>query len=133
VTFTGLRPQPWTRQLPLSGGSAAPAPGIGRLWARARIDTLEDALRRNGAEEEIRPQIVETALRHGLVSRFTSLVAVDKTPARPKDEALGSTRMMNATPEGSLQFAQGSMGWLRELLLAMVLALASFLLLRGRA
>jgi Ca-activated chloride channel family protein len=133
VTVTGLRPQPWSRQLPLSGGSAAPAPGIGRLWARARIDTLEDALRRNGAEEEIRPQIVETALRHGLVSRFTSLVAVDKTPARPKDEALGSTRMMNATPEGSLQFAQGSMGWLRELLLAMVLALASFLLLRGRA
>ncbi len=133
ATISGLRPQPWSRQLPLSSGSAAPSPGIGRLWARARIDTLEDELRRGGDTDALRPQIVDTALRHGLVSQFTSLVAVDKTPARPKDEAMGSTRMMNATPEGSLQFAQGSMGWLRELLLAMVLALASFLLLRGRA
>ncbi|HEU0152290.1 MAG TPA: marine proteobacterial sortase target protein [Arenimonas sp.] len=131
VTVRGLRPQPWVRQLPLSGG--APAPGVGRLWARARIDTLEDELRRSGDEATLRPQIVETALRHGLVSRFTSLVAVDKTPARPQDEAMGSTRMMNATPDGSLQFAQGSLGWLRELLLAAVLALASLLLLRARA
>ena len=75
----------------------------------------------------------DVALRHGLVSRFTSLVAVDKTPARPKDEAMGSSQVMNATPEGSLQFAQGSMGWLRELLLALALGLASFLMLRGRA
>jgi Ca-activated chloride channel family protein len=133
VAVSGLRPQPWTRQLKLSGGSAVPAPGIGRLWARARIDTLEDAMRRGGDESELRGQIIDTALRHGLVSRFTSLVAVDKTPARPQGEAMGSTRVMNATPEGSLQFAQGSMGWLRELLLALALGLASFLLLRGRA
>ena len=133
VAVSGLRPEPWTRQLPLSGGSAVPAPGIGRLWARARIDTLEDDLRRGGDEARLRQDIVDTALRHGLVSRFTSLVAVDKTPARPAGEAMGSTRVMNATPEGSLQFAQGSMGWLRELLLALALGLASFLLLRGRA
>lgn len=132
VTVSGLRPQPWSRQLPLAGSSAAPAPGIGRLWARARIDTLEDGLRRSGNDEEFRPAIVETALRHGLVSRFTSLVAVDKTPARPRDEAMGSTRLMNATPEGSLQFAQGSMGWLRELVLALVLALSALLLMRAR-
>ena len=90
-------------------------------------------MRRGEKESEMRAQIVDTALRHGLVSRFTSLVAVDKTPARPAGEAMGSTRVMNATPEGSLQFAQGSMGWLRELLLALALGLASFLLLRGRA
>ncbi|KFN48285.1 marine proteobacterial sortase target protein [Arenimonas metalli] len=133
VAVSGLRPQPWTRQLKLSGGSAVPAPGIGRLWARARIDTLEDAMRRGEKESEMRAQIVDTALRHGLVSRYTSLVAVDKTPARPAGEAMGSSQVMNATPEGSLQFAQGSMGWLRELLLALAMALASFLLLRGRA
>ncbi|GAB2489805.1 marine proteobacterial sortase target protein [Arenimonas alkanexedens] len=133
ATVSGLRPQPWSRQLPLSSGSAASSPGIGRLWARARIDTLEDTLRRGGDTEALRPQIVETALRHGLVSRFTSLVAVDRTPARAQDEAMGSTRMMNATPDGSLQFAQGSTGWLRELLLAMVLALSALLLLRGRS
>jgi Ca-activated chloride channel family protein len=76
---------------------------------------------------------VDVALRHGLVSTYTSLVAVDRTPARPKDEAMGSTRLMNATPEGSLQFAQGSLGWQRELLIALVLALTAFVLMRFRS
>ena len=69
-------------------------------------------------------QIVDTALRHGLGSRYTSLVAVDRTPARPTDEMLASTRLANATPAGSLAFAQGSTGWERGALLAMALALA---------
>jgi Ca-activated chloride channel family protein len=60
------------------------------------------------------------------------LVAIDKTPARPTDEQLGSTRLANATPAGSLAFAQGSTGWLRDLFLAAVLLLGSLLLLRVR-
>ena len=133
VSVSGLRPQPWVRRIPLAGASATPAPGIGRLWARARIDSLEDALRRGGSTENLRPMIVDVALRHGLVSTYTSLVAMDRTPARPQDEAMGSTRMMNATPDGSLAFAQGSTGWLRELLLALVLALSALVLMRARS
>jgi Ca-activated chloride channel family protein len=132
VTVRGLRPQPWVRRIPLGGESATPSPGIGRLWARARINALEDELRRGGNVDAIKPSIVDVALRHGLVSTYTSLVAVDRTPVRPKDAPLGSTQMMNAVPDGSLQFAQGSTGWLRELLLALVLALSAFFLLRAR-
>ncbi len=73
------------------------------------------------------------ALRHGLVSTYTSLVAVDRTPARPQHETMGSTRMANATPAGSLPFAQGSTGWMRELLIALVLALSALVLLRTRS
>ena len=36
---------------------------------------LVDAMRRGEKESEMRAQIVDTALRHGLVSRYTSLVA----------------------------------------------------------
>lgn len=132
VTVRGLRPQPWVRRVPLTGDHANASPGIGRLWARARIDSLEDELRRGGDTESLRAQVVDVALRHGLVSTYTSLVAVDRTPARPKHEALGSTRLMNATPEGSLPFAQGSLGWQRELLIAFVLALTAFVLMRFR-
>jgi len=132
VTVRGLRPQPWVRRIPLAGDNATPSPGIGRLWARARINALEDDLRRGGNVDTIKPAIVDVALRHGLVSTYTSLVAVDRTPARPKDEALGSTQMMNSVPDGSLEFAQGSTGWLRELMLALVLALSALLLLRAR-
>ena len=49
-----------------------------------------------------------------------SLVTLaDRTPARPEDESPGSTRLLNATPDGSLAFAQGSTGWERGALLAM--------------
>ncbi len=132
VTVRGLRPQPWVRRIPLVGSTATLSPGIGRLWARARIDSLQDELRRGGNTDAIKPKIVDVALRHGLVSTYTSLVAVDRTPARPKDESLGSTQVINSAPDGTLQFAQGSTGWLRELMLALVLALSSLLLLRAR-
>lgn len=130
VSVRGLGPQPWSRQIPLGAESVVPAPGVARLWARGRIDDLEDRLRRGGDENELRPQILEVALRHGLVSRYTSLVAVDRTPARPEGESLGSTRITNATPEGSLALAQGSTGWPRELLLALMLGLGALLLHR---
>jgi Ca-activated chloride channel family protein len=133
VTVRGLRPQPWVRRVPLAGPTTTPAPGIGRLWARARIESLEDDVRRGGDLDSLRPMIVDVALRHGLVSTYTSLVAVDRTPARPADEALGSTRMQNATPAGSLEFAQGSTGWWLEAVLAALLALVAIVLMRARS
>lgn len=133
ATVRGLTPQPWVRRVQLGGGKATPAPGIGRLWARARIDSLEDEIRRGGDIESLKPAIVDVALRHGLVSTYTSLVAVDRTPARPREAELGSTRMSNATPAGSLAFAQGSTGWTRELLLALALALGGLAVLRTRS
>jgi len=132
ATVRGLAPQPWVRRLLLDGGKATPAPGIGRVWARARIDSLEDDIRRGGDIERLRPAVVDVALRHGLVSTYTSLVAVDRTPARPRDAGLGSTQVANATPAGSLAFAQGSTGWTRELMLALALAVGGVLLLRTR-
>ena len=133
ATVRGLAPQPWVRRILVDGEKATPAPGIGRLWARARIDSLEDEVRRGGDVGLLRPAIVDVALRHGLVSTYTSLVAVDRTPARPSDAGLGSTQVANATPAGSLAFAQGSTGWTRELMLALALALGGLLLVRTRS
>ena len=48
---------------------------------------------RGGNEEEIRSQIVEVALKHHLVSKFTSLVAVDRTPTAPEG-SLPETRAL---------------------------------------
>jgi Ca-activated chloride channel family protein len=44
--------------------------------------------------------VVETALAHHLVSKHTSLVAVDKTPVRPAGEALSSEQVPNLMPYG---------------------------------
>ncbi len=84
--------------------NAADSPGVGALWARARIDQLMDIERRApGTEEEkaaTRQEIVDTAIEHHLVSKYTSLVAVDKTPVRPAGDGLTSEQVPNLLPYG---------------------------------
>lgn len=88
----------WTRSLELTNlGESA---GIGALWARARIDALTDAGARGADAKETRDEIVATALTHHLVSKHTSLVAVDKTPARPANAPLSSQQVPNLMPYG---------------------------------
>ncbi len=94
--------QPWSVRLPLGG--AAEREGVAKLFARRRIQALE--ARRLGwdvapdAAEAIDAEILETALGYGLVSRLTSLVAVDATPSRPVDEAIARAEVPLALPAG---------------------------------
>ncbi len=76
------------------------SPGVGALWARARIADLLDKGRRGADATETRAAIVETALAHHLVSKYTSLVAVDKTPARLAGDPLLSEQVPNLMPYG---------------------------------
>jgi Ca-activated chloride channel family protein len=73
----------WGTLLPTGAGE--PASGVGVLWARERIASLSDAIVEGTPEEEVRPLIVATALEHHLVSKYTSLVAVDVTPIAAGD------------------------------------------------
>jgi Ca-activated chloride channel family protein len=59
-----------------------------------------DVERRSADSAEVRSAIVETALAHHLVSKYTSLVAVDKTPARPASDSLKSEQVPNLMPYG---------------------------------
>ena len=92
----------WGAELPAAAGSASP--GVAALWARARIEDLLDRERRGAAADETRKAIVETALAHHLVSRFTSLVAIDKTPdktpVRPRSAKLTKEQVPNLLPYG---------------------------------
>ena len=88
----------WATELSLD--APAPSEGVAALWARARIGALMDAERRGGSPAESRAGIVETALAHHLVSKYTSLVAVDKTPVRPADDPLSSEQVPNLLPYG---------------------------------
>ena len=88
----------WTRELPLDSG--ADNPGIGALWARAKIAALHDEERRGADAELTRIEVIDTAITHHLVSKYTSLVAVDKTPVRPAGDPLYSERVPNLLPYG---------------------------------
>jgi Ca-activated chloride channel family protein len=73
---------------------------VAALWARARIAELLDAQRRGADAQETRSEIVTTALRHHLVSKHTSLVAVDKTPVRPAGDQLAREQVPNLMAHG---------------------------------
>ena len=65
--------------------------GIDILWASRKIDRLTDIFNNNfssKATELTKKDVTEIALDYHLVSRFTSLVAVDITPVRPENEEL---------------------------------------------
>lgn len=107
--------------------------GVARLWGRSKIEALEDALRQGAGEARVRADIVSLAIEHHLMSRYTSLVAVDRTPARPENAALTSARFDNAAPANSLAFAQGGTAARSEFALAIACALLALALLQRRA
>lgn len=121
---------------PIDLGTAAHADGVARLWAQHRIATLQDRIARGEDVAALRPAIVETALAHHLVSTYTSLVAVERTPVRPSDAPLTRAQAANAIPAGDTYFAQTATDapWRARLALA-ALALAALLwrLARNRA
>jgi len=88
----------WSRELPLAVNGDGP--GVAALWARARIASLLDLERRGADPDQTRSAVIETALAHHLVSKYTSLVAVDKTPARSTGEDLSSEQVANLMPYG---------------------------------
>ncbi|MEM9173461.1 MAG: marine proteobacterial sortase target protein [Pseudomonadota bacterium] len=90
----------WAQQIDLSQLETPAYPGVGVLWARAKIDTLEVQHRRGLVDADATDSaITAVALSHHLVSRLTSLVAVDHTPARVQ-EALLQRRVPNLAPHG---------------------------------
>ena len=94
----------WSALLPINGGAAEP--GVAVLWARAKIDALMDAGRQGAPEHEIRSAVLDVALTHHLVSKYTSLVAVDVTPTRPAGVDASKTALPGNVPEGLTGFDQ---------------------------
>jgi Ca-activated chloride channel family protein len=88
----------WATELPLD--APRDSEGVAALWARARIGQLLDEERRGGDAAALRASILETALTHHLVSKYTSLIAVDKTPVRPASDPLSSEQVANLMPYG---------------------------------
>jgi Ca-activated chloride channel family protein len=98
VVVTGRRGrEEWRATLPLAG---RPARGVGVLWARRKIASLIDSLHEGASADDVRAQVVALGLEHHLVTRHTSLVAVDVTPVRPQDAALERQAIATNLPHG---------------------------------
>lgn len=93
-----LAGQVWRERLSLAETSEAS--GIATLWARNRIRALEETRFQGVAPDAIDAAVLETALDFRLVSRLTSLVAVEVTPARPAGEDLVQSDVPLSIPHG---------------------------------
>jgi Ca-activated chloride channel family protein len=91
--------RPWVVTLPLA--NAAEGKGLSKLWARRKISDAEVArTTRQATPEDADKTILALALEHQLVTRLTSLVAVDKTPSRPEGEPLKLSELPINLPAG---------------------------------
>ncbi|MEA2239838.1 MAG: Ca-activated chloride channel [Thermoanaerobaculia bacterium] len=69
----------WTKELTLP--PAGSGEGIAKLWGREKIESLMDRLSDGGDPKGVEAAVIGVALQHHLVSQYTSLVAIDQTPA----------------------------------------------------
>jgi Ca-activated chloride channel family protein len=99
VRVTGQRDgETWSAMIPLFRGESAA--GLGSAWARAKVASLMDAIREGAVETEVRAQVVALASAHRLVTKYTSFVAVDRTPVRPAPDEVKTAPVPTLLPEG---------------------------------
>lgn len=91
--------RPWRVTLPVV--NAVEGKGLSKLWARRKITDAELARTLGQAtQEETDKRVLRLALDHHLVSRLTSLVAVDATPSRPVGARLTRAELPLDLPAG---------------------------------
>ncbi len=125
-------------ELNVNGWDAASS-GVGgdnlaKLWARKKIEALEDGLMFGADPELTQLEITGLALDYGLLTRYTSMVAVDRTPRRDGGESLAVSEIPGLLPTGSSAQLAGypstATGWVAQLILSVfVLLLATCMLL----
>jgi Ca-activated chloride channel family protein len=99
LRLTGRRgDRPFELRLPLTPG--APERGLHKLWARRKIAHWMGQRGAGVPQDRIRDEVLAVALEHQLVSKFTSLVAVDVTPRRPAGTPGAATGVPNHGPAG---------------------------------
>jgi Ca-activated chloride channel family protein len=109
-----------TRARPAAGGGGE---GIASLWARNRIEALEDSRIFGVDPDEVRQRVTDIALDFGLVTRYTSLVAIDRSPSRAADQGLAQADVPSLLPAGSnfaMGFSQTATGWPAQLALSLL-------------
>ena len=89
----------WQRNLKLTGG--AEKTGVAKRWARERISSLLESVHDGADRNTVRNAVIKTALDHHLVSKYTSLVAVDVTPSRSADKKLSTSKVKTSLPAGA--------------------------------
>ncbi|HJM82661.1 MAG TPA: marine proteobacterial sortase target protein [Nitrospinota bacterium] len=91
----------WSKTL--TAFDAQQATGVAVYWARTKIAALMDDYRLTHIQEtkdHLRKNIIDIATSYHIISPFTSMVAVEKTPSRPMFKQLVSRPIKVHLPQG---------------------------------
>ncbi|MEM7256991.1 MAG: marine proteobacterial sortase target protein [Pseudomonadota bacterium] len=118
--------QAWHRKLNLPDASGTQSQ-LAKRFAYKKIESLEDNRLFSDNPAKIETRITDIALDYGLVTAYTSLIAVEEIPARdPTVDALASAEVPTAMPAGNtMAFPQGSLGLVLRWILALVFSALS--------
>ena len=106
---------------------------LAKRFAYRKIEALEDSLmfsrQPRQIEHQIEQQITDIALQYGIVTNYTSLIAVEEQIGRdPATHGLAASVVPSAMPAGNtMAFPQGSLGLAWRWLLAIVFTLLAIL------
>lgn len=113
---------PWEQITPVASTGSSEL--LASLWARSKIEALEDSRLFGTDAQLIQSQVTDLALEFGLLTQYTSLVAVDKSPVRPQNAALDAQQVPSLLPAGSTAniagFSATATGWKMQLLLSLI-------------
>lgn len=90
--------QPWQTQLTINPHNNHG--GVAQVWAKSKIDALEDTKTEGANPQTVRQQVVDVALTHALITPYTSFVAVEELVSRPAESALHTQPIANLQPKG---------------------------------
>lgn len=138
IAAMGPQGQPWSYDLEMSDASTGS--GISKLWAGRKIESLTDARARGMSEDLVRQAVLDVSLTHGVLSEFTSFVAVDQTPARVREDFLKKVQLKGNLPHGTSwekfygpKTASPMIWQLTSGMAVLMLAIALFFAVRQRA
>ncbi|MBV1884485.1 MAG: marine proteobacterial sortase target protein [Pseudomonadales bacterium] len=74
--------------------------GVAKQWARHKIHEIMSPQNKTAAEDK-KQNVLTLALKHQLLSRYTSFIAIEETVTRPRDQKSQSIKIPNAMPKGN--------------------------------
>lgn len=109
------------------------APSVAMQWARQKISDLEDEQRYSDDSGLHEQTITQLAMQTGLVTRYTSLIAVEERSSRPDSKGMDSRQIANAMPLGNqmmgIDLPQGAAGVDTLLWVSLILGMSGTALL----
>jgi Ca-activated chloride channel family protein len=90
--------QVWTRELALAGRDDRS--GVAAVWARRKLAALEDSRLEGTSPTQVREDSLKLAVAYQLISRYTSLIAIDPMPVRPRNEPVDTRQVPTNLPDG---------------------------------